>query len=127
MVFFNFAAIDQFKLDDLNTVETFVDNYPDFQTVALTDEDEFITLLELIGIHQVDCQELKSPVFSTYWDLSKFNFPEFNRHEFDEFYKNWLQKTNRDSNMDEFGMLIFLEGLSPEWNRRRYRIVVKDK
>ena len=48
---FNFIASANFDLNNFKDVEKFVDTYPDFQTVILTDENELKLLLELIGIN----------------------------------------------------------------------------
>ena len=69
---FNFIGSDHFDLNDLNSIESFVDNYPRFQTVWLTDENELKLLLELMGIHEFVGYELKNTEFSKYRDVSSF-------------------------------------------------------
>ena len=126
MMNFSFIATDNFDLKNLADVETFVENYPDRQNVVLTNEGELRLLLELMGILEFSDIELNNEVFSKYWDLSHFKFPEFDRRQFDQFYENWIQKANRDSSMDEYGNLIFLQGLTPKWNRLNYRLIIKE-
>jgi hypothetical protein len=126
MMHFNFIASDNFDLNSLNDVNTFVDNYPDFQTVVLLDEDQLKLLLELMGIREFSSFELSNGEFSKYWDLSHFKFPDLDDRQFEQFYKNWIQKSNRDNNMDEYGSLIFLQGLSSKWNRLNHRLIVKE-
>ncbi|HRE58406.1 MAG: hypothetical protein ACK6BZ_09060 [Candidatus Kapaibacterium sp.] len=123
---FNFVASDHFDLSVLNSINTFVDHFPDFQTVWLTDENELTLLLELMGIHALVGQELKNTEFSKYWDLSSFRLPELNSQQFDEFYEIWVAKSRRDNNMDEYGNLIFLQGLSAKWNKLKYRLIIKE-
>jgi hypothetical protein len=50
MMHFHFIASNTFDLNDFFDLEKFVDNYPDFQTMTLTDEHELKLLLELMGI-----------------------------------------------------------------------------
>jgi hypothetical protein len=126
MMNFNFIASNRLELDDFKDIEKFVDSYPDFQTVFLKDEIELNLLLQLIGIEKIIPQELNELEFSKYWDLSKFKFPEFNEEQFDQFYKKWLHKSCRDNNMDEYGNLIFLQGLSKQWNQMKHRSIVKE-
>lgn len=123
---FNFVASDHFDLNVLYSVESFVDHFPDFQTVWLEDENELKLLLELMEIYDFVGQELKNTKFNKYWDLSSFRFPELDNQQFDKFYENWVEKSNRDNNMDEYGNLIFLQGLSSKWNRLKYRLIIKE-
>lgn len=124
---FNFIASDHFNLSTLNSIEDFVDNYPDFQTVYLADEKELMLLLEAIGMNDLSSSELDNVEFSKYWDISNFQLPEFDRHQFDLFFEKWILQSNWDNSMDDFGQLIFLQGLSAKWNRLKYRIIVMEK
>ena len=123
---FNFIASDNFDVNTLSDVVKFVDNYPNFQSVVLSDENELKLLLELIGIHEFVVHELKNSEFSKYWDISTFKLPEYDEKQFDEFYSNWINKSQRDNNMDEYGNLIFLQGISSEWNKLNYKLIVKE-
>jgi hypothetical protein len=120
-----FIASDNLDLEHLNDVSTFVDNYPGLQSVAFNNEDELELLLELMGIREFSCIELSNTAYSRYWDLSHAKFPEFDNTQFDQFYENWIEKSNRENSMDEYGSLIFLTGLSSEWNKLKYRFVVQ--
>ena len=124
---FNFVASDNFDFNTLNDIEKFVDNYPDFQTVVLTDEDELKTLLELMGINEFFSYDLVNAEFSKYWNVSNFKFPELDEQLFSQFYGNWLNRTKRGNNIYEYGNLIFLQGISSKWNRLNYRLVIKEK
>jgi hypothetical protein len=57
---FNFVASDYYDLSVLNSVESFIDHFPDFQTLWLTDENELKLLLELMNIHEFKGHELKN-------------------------------------------------------------------
>ncbi|MBK7884006.1 MAG: hypothetical protein IPJ81_09520 [Chitinophagaceae bacterium] len=123
---FNFVASHNLDLCSFKDIEKFVDDYPDFQTVVLNDEDELKVLLELMGIPDAVCINVNSPEFSKYWDLSAYQLPELSDEQFDQFYENWIQKSSRDNNMDEYGSLIFLQQLSSKWNKLNYRLIVKE-
>lgn len=124
---FNFIAGDQFNMTVFNSVDKFVDTYPDFQTVLLNGEHELKLLLELIGIRDFVSHDLRDNEFSKFWDLSKYKFPEFNEEQFDMFYDEWIKTSGRNNNMDEYGSLIFIQGLSAKWNRLSFRGIVMDK
>ena len=47
--------------------------------------------------------------------------------EFELFYKKWIEISGRENNMDEFGNLIFLQGMSPKWNKMTHRLIVKEQ
>jgi len=122
----NFIASNKFDLKDLTRIETFVETYPGFQGVVLNNEDELRLLLELWGITELQCIELNNAAFVKYWDLSHAKFPEFDEQQFDRFYEDWIKRSNRENSMDEYGSLIFLKGLSSEWNRLKYRLIVQE-
>jgi len=124
---FNFIASDQLNMDVFKSVDKFVVTYPDFQTVPQNGEHELKLLLELIGIRDFVSHDLKDNEFSKFWDLSNHKFPEFNEEQFDTFYDKWIKTSGRDNNMDEYGALIFLQGLSEKWNRLNFRGIVMDK
>ena len=126
MMHFNFIASNRFELDDFNDLEKFVDSYPDFQTVPLNNIYELHSLLQLLGIEKIAAQKLNGSEFAKYWNLSDFKLPEYTEEQFDQFYRKWLKVSGRDNNMDEYGSLIFLQGLSPKWNKLDYRIIVMD-
>ncbi|WP_017730591.1 hypothetical protein [Nafulsella turpanensis] len=127
MMNFNFIASDKFELANFQDVGKFVDTYPDFQTVTLSDENELKLLLKLMGINELNDHELSDSEFSKFWDLSAFKLPELSAEQFDQFYKNWIGKSKRENNMDEYGNLIFLQGLSSKWNKLHYRLIIKEK
>lgn len=121
---FNFIAGNRFELDDFKSIESFVDSYSDFQTVPLNNTDELMLLLKLIGIDKINTQKFIDSEFSEYWDLSEYKLPELNEQQFDEFYETWIEKSQKDNNMDEYGNLIFLQGKSKLWNSLKFRLVV---
>jgi len=122
---FNFIAGDQFIIGTLDDLEKFIAIYPDFQTVMLADENELTLLLKLMEMPEFVSQNLNNSDFSKFWDLSGFKLPELDNQQFDKFYENWIQKSHRENNMDEYGNLIFLQGLSTKWNKLKYRLIVK--
>ena len=123
MMTFNFIASDEFHTDNFNSIEKFVDLYSDFQTVILEDEKELELLLRLIGIKNINSEHINKSEFSKYWNISNFKLPDFDEAQFNQFYDNWLKKSSRDNNMDEYGSLIFLQGLSTKWNKLKFRLI----
>ena len=123
---FNFIASDNFTLDDLNSVERFVDAFPDFQNITLNNENELYLLLNSIGIKELDFTPIKSKNFIKIWDLSNYKFPEYDEVQFEDFYRRWIEISGRENNMDEFGNLVFLKGLTEKWNLYRFRLIVEE-
>ena len=124
---FNFIAGNILDLGNFLNIGKFVDTYPDFQTLTLNNENELKILLKLMGIDEFYDHEIIDSEFSKYWDLSTSKLPELREDQFDQFYRNWISKSQRENNMDEYGNLIFLQGLSLEWNKLDYRLIVKEK
>lgn len=125
-MYFNFIATDNFDSTAFESVENFVESYPDFQTVVLNDEHELKLLLDQMGIDKFVSYPLKDTGFTKYWDLSDYKLPELNAEKFDSFYHNWIEKSGRDNNMNEYGCLIFLQGLSKKWNALKHRFIIKE-
>ncbi|WP_139068319.1 hypothetical protein [Flavobacterium glycines] len=92
----------------------------------INDENELKLLFELMGINDIEPKELLTLEFSKLWDISGHKLPELNEEQFNNFYETWIQKSSRSNNMDEYGNLIFLHGLSSKWNKMNYRLVVKE-
>lgn len=127
MMNFNFIASNDFDLNNFKNIERFVSFYSDFQTIILNNEKELYLLLKHIGIEKLDSFELKSVEFEKYWNLSEFHLPEYNQEEFESFYKKWIEISGREDNMDEFGNLMFLQGMSSKWNKMTYKLIVKEQ
>ena len=121
---FNFIASDHFDTAVLHTIDSFVDHFPGLQTVWLADENELLLLLQQLGFSDIPVYTFDNLFFCKYWDLSAFQFPVFTGESYDHFYENWIQHTGRENTMNEYGSLLFLQGLAPEWNQRKYRLVI---
>ena len=127
MLNFNFIAGNKFELDDFKDIEKFVDAFPDFQTVVLSNEGELNLLLQLFGIENARPHPLDKSIFSKYWDISNAKLPEYNSAQFSQFYHKWLEISGRENHLDEYGNLIFLQGRSRVWNQYDFRLIVKDE
>jgi hypothetical protein len=124
---FEFLAGNIFELNILDNTDEFIAHFSDFQTVELNNEQELELLFDLMNIHNPIPYDIATIYFEKYWDISAYKLPELDTLQFDEFYESWLQKSNRQNNMDEYGSLIFLQGLSKKWNQLKFRIVIKYK
>lgn len=126
MEYYNFIASDEFSPKDLQDINRFIHTFNDVQTVTLKDENQLKLLLNLIGVENNQEYEISGVHFSKYWDLSSSEFPVFNEDEFNLFYKKWISISQREDNMDEYGNLIFLQGIAKKWNTMKHRLVVKE-
>jgi len=122
---FIFAAGDYLDTTVFDTVDGFTECYPDCQTVVLANEKELEVLLNLMGINRGIGCVLNNTDFTIYWDISGYKLPELNDVQFDVFYETWIKLSGRSNNMDEYGALIFLQGLTKKWNSFQYRFVVR--
>jgi hypothetical protein len=112
----------------LNSIESLESVCDEFFDVALSGKKELEILLALLGIGSVIEESLPaSEDFSSLIDLSEFNIPELDKDEFDALYESWLIKTGRESNMDEYGQLIFIQGRAKSWNKRPIKVVLIEK
>ena len=66
---FNFIASNELNLDNLNDVEMFINNFPDFQSVVLDNEGELELLLEMMGVANYSVHALDGSDFTKYWDI----------------------------------------------------------
>ncbi len=123
MTNFHIISSSSFDLNSFESVENFVNSYPNFQTLVLKNEDELEILLKLIGIEKIKSKKLNE-IYCKYWDLSDFNLPKYNEQEFDLFYQNWLKKTGRENSRDEYSNLIFLQNLNTKLNRSNYILLI---
>ena len=126
MLHFNFIATKDFNLQDFNDIDEFIYKHPDFQTISLKTESEFEKLLELMGILYLVWKELNSKYFIKYCDISNHHLPEFDQEGFQKFYEDWITISEKENNMDAFGNLIFLTGLSSKWNCLKHRLIIME-
>ena len=94
MEHYNFIATNEIITVNFKEVAEFVESFPDFQTVALKDDNELIVLLDLISISEIEQKELNNSNYSTYWDLSSHRLPELNEDEFDHLFSSCLLYTS---------------------------------
>jgi len=116
-----FFASDNWDRTWLSTPEAFVQNLPANQSVYLNNSEELVLLARLMDLPAPKWNVLDGAFISQFWDISAYQLPEFNKAQFEEFYENWMKESGRENTMDEYGSLIFMEGLTPEWNKRRFR------
>ena len=104
MKHFSFVCIDCLSCEQLNELE---ERFECQETVTLASEAELIILLKLLGskLGLEAIPLIKDVVKSYIVEVPLIPIPD---SKFDEFYSGWLDKTKRDSNMDEYGQLLHL-------------------
>lgn len=123
MIHVNFSAGDYFGVKYLSSINEFIDEYPRFQTMYLDNQEQLKMLFRLLGFNEIKLIKLHDSPFSHYCDISFGNYPEFVQDEFDDFYKSWISHSKRENTMNEYGSLIFLTGLTTDWNKMKYRLI----
>lgn len=123
-----FASSNALNDEALNSIEALDNICDDFFEIVLSSKAELNILLDLLGIKSVVEQELAaSEDFEILYDYSETMLPELSTEDFDRFYEKWLQKTGRESDMDEYGQLTFIQGQAASWNKRTKRFVLLAK
>lgn len=123
-----FAVSDQPVLAasaSLIAMEKMCDEY--FQ-IVLEDDDELKVLMDLLGVWDPSEKPLlMNEDFSAVFDFSATPLPQLSKEDFDKFYDDWLRKSGRETSMDEYGQLIFLQGRGDSWNRKTSRFVLRER
>jgi len=62
--------------------------------------------------------------FSSVIDYSDQRLPQLTEDDFEKFYDEWLHMSGRESSMDEYGQLLFLQERADAWNKMASRFVL---
>nr|WP_315482081.1 hypothetical protein [uncultured Undibacterium sp.] len=124
MISYIFASCEE-KLNNENLDKVF-DNFTDINNIVLENKRELAILLNLLSL-QLPEPSILSGDFEYQFDLSTQRMKEFNQESFDEFYDHWIKLTNRESSMDEYGQLAFINGNANTWNKRLCRYILQER
>jgi hypothetical protein len=123
-----FASSGALDRETFHSIEALNSVCDEFFDVSLSSKKELELLFELLGIADVLEENLPSSEdFISVFDISKSKLPEFSAAEFDEFYVKWLARSGRESDMDEYGQLVFLQGYAKKWNKNLHKVVLSEK
>ncbi len=123
---FVFTSSNNVNVEHFDSLVTFDDQFHEWFEVVLANEKELFTLLDLLGISNIQSIELTdSEDFVKLYDYSSVELPELSEKLFDMLYEKWLAETGRESDMDEYGQLIFIRGKAKEWNKNSNRIILQ--
>lgn len=96
-------------------------------SVTLASDEELELLMGLLGIEPLRSILLRpNTEFLALFDYSEKFLPQMNQEDFDVFYEKWLRLTHRDSNMDEYGQLLFLQERAVSWNQMASRFILRE-
>jgi len=99
-----------------------------FFSVALSNEQERLALFQLLDIEGAKILDLPDHTeFLKMYDFSSSRLPVLSVDEFDELYGRWIKCTGRESNMDEYGQLTFVQGQAEHWNSLPTKLVMIEK
>ena len=102
-----------------------IENCEEYFAVALDSDDELSTLIGLLGLTLPPETSLSPNLdFSFVIDYSEQRLPQLTEDDFDKFYDEWLRRSGRESSMDEYGQLLFLQGRADAWNKMASRFVL---
>lgn len=107
------------------SLEAMIENCKEFFAVALDGEDELRILMGLLGL-TLPAEISLSPneEFSSVIDYSEQRLPQLTEDDFEKFYDEWLHMSGRESSMDEYGQLLFLQARADAWNKMASRFVL---
>jgi hypothetical protein len=107
------------------SLEAMVENCEEYFPVVLEGDDELRILMGLLGVHSLAETSLSSNEnFSSVFDYSGEQLPQLSKDDFDTLYDEWLRRSGRETSMDEYGQLIFLEERADRWNKMANRFVL---
>jgi hypothetical protein len=107
------------------SIEALDENCEEYFQIALKDDDELRILMGLLGVEFLAAISLPSNEdFSSVFDYSKQRLPQLSKDDFDTLYDEWLSRSGRETGMDEYGQLIFLQGRGDRWNKMASRFVL---
>jgi hypothetical protein len=107
------------------STEAMIENCEEYFAVALDSDDELSTLIGLLGLTLPPETSLSPNLdFSFVIDYSEQRLPQLTEDDFDKFYDEWLRRSGRESSMDEYGQLLFLQGRADAWNKMASRFVL---
>lgn len=107
------------------SLEAMCENCEEYYSVVLDGDDELKMLMELLGVNRLKETSLTpSNDFSSVFDYSAQRLPQLSKEDFDKLYDEWLRKSGRESTMDEYGQLIFLQRRADAWNMMASRFVL---
>lgn len=96
--------------------------------VFLKGDDELTILMSLLGVHFLAETLLPSnDDFSCVFDFSGQQLPQLSKDDFDTLYDGWLRKSGRETSMDEYGQLLFLQRRADSWNKIATRFVLCER
>ena len=107
------------------SLEAMSENCEEYFQVVLENDDELRILIYLLGVELLPMTMLSSNEdFASVFDYSTYLLPQLSKDDFDAFYDQWLRRSGRETSMDEYGQLIFLQGRGASWNKMAYRFVL---
>ncbi|MRW90868.1 hypothetical protein GJ699_12785 [Duganella sp. FT80W] len=107
------------------SLEAMTESGEEYFHVVLENDDELRILMSLLGVERLPMTMLSSNEdFTSVFDYSAYPLPELSKDEFDAFYDEWLRRSGRETSMDEYGQLIFLQGRASSWNKMANRFVL---
>lgn len=122
-----FATSDTPRFLVPSSLEELLENGEQCFAVVLESDDELKVLMALLGVKElIEKPLLSNKDFSAFFDYSENQLPHLSEQEFDAFYEEWLLRSGRESNMDEYGQLVFLQGRAIAWNKMSNRFILRE-
>lgn len=120
-----FAVSNRPVIEASASLEAMVENCEEYFPVALEHDHELRLLMGLLGVtFLAEILFSSNEDFSAVFDYSGQQLPQLSKADFDTLYEEWLRRSGRETSMDEYGQLIFLQGRANDWNKMAHRFVL---
>lgn len=122
-----FAVSDKPVMDVAASLVAMDENCEEYFPVVLDGDEQLRILMGLLDIDPiVEIPLLLNEDFSVIFDFSERRLPQLSKDDFDSFYDEWLRRSGRETSMDEYGQLIFLQDRGNAWNNKANRFVLRE-
>jgi hypothetical protein len=122
LIHFSFLPLKKFTTDILNSLEM---RYELEEVISLSSVDELKLFISLFGAKLTQSALSEVENVDVIWVLSG-KFKVLSEVELDSFYQDWLRKSQRDNNMDEFCQLVSFNSFLITLNKGKHKVVLQN-
>jgi len=122
LIHFSFIPLKKLSKDVLNSLDT---RYELEEVISLNSSDELKLYIKMLGAKLTESPLTDLEGVDKSWVISgKLNVLKDN--EMDDFYQQWLSKSGRENNMDEYCQVISLNSFFITLNKAKQKVVLQN-
>ena len=130
-----FVATDNIDTDDLldqsYLFELFTDQDEDgnygLENAVMDTYENLVQLLNLVFKTQVELSELAREDGKQLWDLTTYKDAVMTFDELDTHYQHWIEASNRENTMDEYGQLSGIVGYCQRNKHKKHLLLITER